>query len=281
MRPEAPRRRPASGARRRLASHETVDLRVEDGAATILLNRPEALNAWNEQFGRDLSDAVASVARDESVRAVMITGAGRGFSSGADLKEERPAGSDGLPDLGQRLRELYHPIIIGIREMPKPVIAAVNGPAVGIGCSLALACDLILAAESSYLLLAFVNIGLVPDGGSTATVPARAGLARASEMSMLGERVPAAQALEWGLVNRVVADDELMGEAEALLARLAAGPTTSYAGAKQLLNRVYYADLAEQLEAEAAQQKEQGYSPDFIEGVLAFVQKREPNFTGK
>lgn len=264
-----------------MPSHETIDLSVDGAAATILLNRPEALNAWNEQFGRDLSDAVQTVAGDEAIRAVMITGAGRGFSSGADLKEERPAGGDGLPDLSQRLRELYHPIIIGIREMPKPVIAAVNGPAVGIGCSLALACDLVLAAESAYLLLAFVNIGLVPDGGSTATVPARAGLARATELAMLGERVPAPRALEWGLVNRVVPDDALMGEAEALLAKLAAGPTTSYAGAKQLLNRVYYADLADQLEAEAAQQREQGLSADFVEGVLAFLQKREPDFTGR
>ena len=264
-----------------MASHETVDLRIDGAAATIELNRPEALNAWNLQLGRDLGDAVATVGADETIRAVMITGAGRAFSSGADLKEDRPAGEDGLPDLSERLRVMYHPIIIGIREMPKPVIAAVNGPAVGIGCSLALTCDLILAAESSYLLLAFVNIGLVPDGGSTATVPARAGFARAAEMAMLGERVPAQQARDWGLVNRVVPDDELAGEAEALLARLASGPTASYAGTKRLLNRVYYGDLGDQLEAEAARQRQQGFSPDFIEGVLAFAQKREPRFTGK
>lgn len=263
-----------------MASHETIDLRVDGAAATIELNRPEALNAWNEQLGIDLGDAIATVAADAAVRAVMITGAGRAFSSGADLKEQRGPGEDGLPDLSQRLRELYHPIIIGIREMPKPAIAAVNGPAVGIGCSLALACDLVLAASSAYFLLAFVNIGLVPDGGSTATVPARAGLARATEMAMLGERVPAPQALEWGLVNRVVADGELRGEAEALLKRLAAGPTASYAGTKRLLNRVHYAGLAEQLEAEAEAQREQGHSADFVEGVLAFVQKREANFSG-
>jgi 2-(1,2-epoxy-1,2-dihydrophenyl)acetyl-CoA isomerase len=211
----------------------------------------------------------------------MVTGSGRAFSSGADLKEQRGPGEDGLPDLSRRLREVYHPIIIGIREMPKPVLAVVNGPAVGIGCSLALACDLVLAAESAYFLLAFVNIGLVPDGGSTATVPARAGFARATEMAMLGERIAAPQALEWGLVNRVVADDELDAEAAALLARLAAGPTSSYAGTKRLLNRVWYADLAAQLEAEAEQQREQGHSADFVEGVLAFVQKREANFSGK
>ena len=263
-----------------MPSHETVDLRLDGAAATIELNRPQALNAWNEQLGRDLSEAVASVGADEAVRAVMITGAGRAFSSGADLKEERGPGDDGLPDLSQRLRELYHPIILGLREMPKPVVAAVNGPAVGIGCSLALCCDLILAAESSYFLLAFVNIGLVPDGGSTAAVPARAGLARATEMAMLGEKVPAPKALDWGLINRVVADDELNDDAEALLGRLASGPTRSYAATKRLLNRRLYAGLAEQLEAEADAQREQGHPADYLEGVLAFVQKRPANFTG-
>ena len=262
-----------------MGSHETIDLRIADGAARILLNRPDSLNAWNEQFGADLLDAVRAVGEDESVRAVMITGAGRAFSSGADLKEQRTA-EDGLPDLSSRLKEIYHPIITGIREMPKPVVSAVNGPAVGIGCSLALCADLILAAESSYFLLAFVNIGLVPDGGSTAMVPARTGLARATEMGMLGERVPAAQALDWGLVNRLVPDAELEAQSEELLARLASGPTRAYAGFKRLINRNVYRGLAEQLDAEAEQQAEQGRTRDFIEGVLSFVEKRPPNFTG-
>lgn len=262
-----------------MPSHETIDLTTDGPAARILLNRPEALNAWNEQFGLDLRGAVSTVAEDDAIRAVMITGAGRGFSSGADLKEQR-SGEDGLPDLSSRLKEIYHPVITGLREMPKPVVAAVNGPAVGIGCSLALAADLIVAAESSYFLLAFVNIGLIPDGGSTAFLPARIGYARAAEMAMLGERVPAGQALEWGLVNRVVPDDELEETANALLERLANGPTTSYAGAKRLLNRRMYGDLAGQLDAEAEAQRDQGHTKDFIEGVMAFVEKREPKFTG-
>ncbi len=263
-----------------MSSHETIDLTTDGPAARILLNRPDALNAWNEQFGRDLSDAVATVAGDDSVRAVMITGAGRGFSSGADLKEQRGSDDGGLPDLSARLKEIYHPIIKALREMPKPVLSAVNGPAVGIGCSLALAADLIVAAESAYFLLAFVNIGLVPDGGSTAFIPARVGYARAAEMAMLGERVPAERALEWGLINRVVSDADLEAEAGGLLEKLANGPTRSYAGSKQLLNRRLYTDLAGQLDAEADAQKGQGESKDFIEGVMAFVEKRDPNFTG-
>jgi 2-(1,2-epoxy-1,2-dihydrophenyl)acetyl-CoA isomerase len=263
-----------------VGSHETIDLTTDGPAARILLNRPDALNAWNEQFGKDLLDAVSTVAGDESIRAVLITGAGRGFSSGADLKEQRGADDGGLPDLSARLKEIYHPIITDLREMPKPVVSAVNGPAVGIGCSLALAADLIVAAESAYFLLAFVNIGLVPDGGSTAFIPARVGYARAAEMAMLGERVPAGKALDWGLINRVVADEKLEAEGGALLERLANGPTRSYAGSKQLLNRRLYADLAGQLDAEAEAQKDQGQSKDFIEGVLAFVEKRDPDFTG-
>src|SRR3954454_7913617 len=233
----------------RMPSHETIDLTTNSPDARILLNRPDALNAWNEQFGNDLRDAVSTVGADDSIRAVLITGAGRGFSSGADLKEQRGSDDGGLPDLSARLKEIYHPIITELREMPKPVVSAVHGAAVGIGCSLALAAELIVAGEPPYFLLAFVNIGLVPDGGSTAFIPARVGYARAAEMAMLGERVPADKALDWGLVNRVVADDHLEAEAGALLEKLANGPTLSYAGAKQLLNRRLYADLAGQLDA--------------------------------
>ncbi len=265
---------------------ETVNLTRDDGVARVELNRPDALNAWNYQLGEDLRTALEDVAADDGVRAVLLTGAGRAFSSGADLAESREDTSDstdeeGNFDLSKRLRERYHPIIHAVRDMPKPVVSAVNGPAAGIGCSLALSADLILAAHSSFFLLAFVNIGLVPDGGSTAFVPARIGLARAAEMMMLGERVSSEKALEWGLVNRVVPDEALDSEATALVERLAAGPTRSYAGAKDLLNRRVYADLAGQLEAEADHQREMGRSQDFFEGVVAFTQKREPEFKGR
>jgi 2-(1,2-epoxy-1,2-dihydrophenyl)acetyl-CoA isomerase len=251
----------------------------EGGVGRITLNRPETLNAWHRAFGRELRAAIEGEAADASVRALLITGAGRAFSSGADLKAGFEAADDGLPDIRKEL-ELYHPIIGGVRRLEKPVVAAVNGPAVGIGASLALACDLILAAESAYFGLAFVNIGLMPDGGSTLFVPAAAGKARAFQMALLGERVSAARALEWGLVNFVHPDDALMHEAGALVDKLAGGPTRSYAASKRALNRMLYPDLEGQLDLEAELQHALARTGDFQEGVQAFVEKREARFAG-
>jgi 2-(1,2-epoxy-1,2-dihydrophenyl)acetyl-CoA isomerase len=261
---------------------ETVNIRVADGVATIELNRPHALNAWNAQLGADLLAALRQGGADEAVRALVITGAGRAFSSGADLKDFSGGEStpDGRPDVYKTLTERYHPIMHAIRMIPKPVIAVVNGPAVGIGCSLALCCDLILAGESAYFLLAFVNIGLVPDGGSSLFVPTRVGMARASELAMLGEKLPAAKALEWGLINRVYGDEQLMAEAETLATRLASGPTRSYAGTKRQLNNWLYARMDEQLELEAQIQQEMAGSEDFLEGAMAFVERRPARFSG-
>jgi 2-(1,2-epoxy-1,2-dihydrophenyl)acetyl-CoA isomerase len=259
----------------------TVIWENDGGVGRITLNRPDTLNAWTPDLGRELKQAVERDAAGDSVRAVLVTGAGRGFSSGADLKAGLEPVHDGAPDVHKQLREIYHPIIAGVRRLEKPVVAAVNGPAVGIGCSLALACDLVLAAESAFFGLAFVNIGLMPDGGSTLFVPAAAGKARAFEMALLGERVPAAKALEWGLVNAVHPDDRLMDEAAALAARLASGPTRSYAGSKAALNRMLYPDLDGQLEAEAELQHEIARTRDFREGVAAFVEKRDPAFQGE
>jgi 2-(1,2-epoxy-1,2-dihydrophenyl)acetyl-CoA isomerase len=212
---------------------------------------------------------------------VLITGAGRGFSSGADLKAGfKPHPEDGKPDVAKELHEVYHPIIAGVRRLEKPVVAAVNGPAVGIGCSLALSCDLVLAAESAFFGLAFVNIGLMPDGGSTLFVPAAIGKARAFQMALLGERVEAARALEWGLVNSVHPDGELLGAAEELVERFAKGPTRSYAGSKRALNQMIYPNLDAQLDLEAELQHALARTDDFMEGVGAFVGKREPEFRG-
>ncbi|HVS28594.1 MAG TPA: enoyl-CoA hydratase-related protein [Solirubrobacteraceae bacterium] len=259
---------------------ETVNLSIVDGTATIELNRPETMNAWNKQFGVDLLAAVTAAAEDDAARAVVITGAGRGFSSGADLKAGFDPTPEGHPDVLTTLRERYHPIITLIRRMPKPVVAAVNGPAVGIGCSLALCSDLIVAKESAYFLLAFVNIGLVPDGGSSLFLPERIGHTRAAQMAMLGERIPARQAFEWGLINEVIADDEFEPAVAALAAKLAGGPTRSYAGIKRQLNAWMYARMDEQLELEAAIQQEQAASGDFAEGVAAFLEKRPARFAG-
>ncbi len=229
---------------------ELVLWEAADGVGRITLNRPETLNAWTAEFGRQLKEIVTERAAEPSIRAVLVTGAGRGFSSGADLRagfEQHP--DDGGPDVRKELHEIYHPVIAGVRRLEKPVVAAVNGPAVGIGCSLALACDLVLAAESSFFGLAFVNIGLMPDGGSTLFVPVAVGKARAFQMALLGERVTAECALEWGLVNAVHPDAELEARADELVARLATGPTRSYAGSKRALNQMIYPDLDGQLDA--------------------------------
>src|SRR3954462_8837577 len=238
---------------------ETITLRrgaPNRAGLRVELNPPDRMNAWDKQLGVDLLSVIEQAADDDSVRAVTITGAGRAFSSGADLKAGFDPTPQGHPDVEARLREIYHPIITGIRRMPKPVLAAVNGPAAGIGCSLALAADLVVMRESAYLLLAFVNIGLVPDGGSSLLVPERVGLARAAEMAMLGERIDARRAVEWGLANRAVPDAEFDAEIDALAARLAAGPTAAYAGIKRELNGWLFARMEEQLELEAAIQQE-------------------------
>ena len=261
-------------------SYETVIWEQSGSVGRLTLNRPETLNAWTAEFGRELGQVIEQEAADESVRAVVVTGAGRGFSSGADLKAGFDPAEDGMPDIRKELHDIYHPVIASVRDLPKPVVAAVNGPAVGIGCSLALACDLVMAAESAFFGLAFVNIGLIPDGGSTAFVPPAIGKARAFQMALLGERVPAAHALDWGLVNWVYPDDRLMAEADVLVSRLAAGPTRSYASSKRALNRFIYGDLDAQLQLEAELQHALGRTSDFIEGAAAFVERRDPAFTG-
>jgi 2-(1,2-epoxy-1,2-dihydrophenyl)acetyl-CoA isomerase len=260
--------------------YETVNLYRRGPGAKIELNRPERMNAWNAQFSLDLLAAIREVTDNPEVRAVVVTGAGRAFSSGADLKEATELAAGGTVEVYQMLTERYHPLITGIRQMPKPVVAAVNGPAAGIGLSLALACDLVVAAESAYFSLAFVNIGLVPDGGSSLLVPSRVGFTRAAELAMLGERLDARKAVDWGLINRVFPDSEFAAGADALLDRLAAGATKSYAGTKRQLNHWLYERMDAQLEFEAGIQREMAASGDFAEGVAAFVAKRPARFTG-
>jgi 2-(1,2-epoxy-1,2-dihydrophenyl)acetyl-CoA isomerase len=259
---------------------ETIISRRSGMVAWLELNRPQALNAWIPQLGEELILALDDAAADPDVRAIVLTGAGRAFSSGADLRAGQDPNEKGLPDVLTPLREIYNPLILRVRTLPKPVIAAVNGPAVGIGCSLALACDLIVAARSAYFLLAFVNIGLGLDGGASHTLAARIGHARAFEMAYLGERIDAERALEWGLVNQVVSDEELQDSVSTLAQRLAAGPPGSYAAIKRSINDRAYDGFEKLLDLEAVLQQERAESKDFVEGVVAFMQKRPAHFTG-
>ena len=270
-----------SATRMSVLDLETVQCRVQGGVATMTLNRPEALNAWNRQLGDDMNEALQGFADDRAVRAIVITGAGRAFCSGADLRSGLDLGADGVIDVLTPLRESFNPLLARLRTVPKPVIAAVNGPAAGIGCSLALACDLVIAAESAYFLLAFVNVGLSLDGGVSQSLVARVGPTRAFEMAYLGERIAAPQALAWGLINRVVAGEALDAAVSELAGRLAAGPPGSYAAIKRTINHRAYEGFAELMDLEAELQQERVGSRDAQEGVIAFAEKRPPRFTGE
>jgi len=243
--------------------------------ATIRLNRPDSLNALNAAMVDELKQAVESLA-DAGARCLLLTGEGRGFSSGADL-----AGG-GLPsDAGMALEKHFNPLVKAIFDLPIPVVAAVNGPCAGAGCSLALAADIVIAARSAYFLQAFVNIGLIPDAGATWLLPRLAGRARAIEMMMLGERIPAQQALGWGLIARVVDDEDLASEAVALSTRLAQGPTIALGLIRQLARNSAHQSLSDALAMERAGQRDAGNTEDFKSAVLAFLQKRQPQFNGR
>jgi len=248
-----------------------------DGAVlTITLNRPDVLNAFTAELHRQLVGAFKT-ARADDVRAVVITGAGRGFCVGQDLTEFGEAARD----IAGRLRGNYHPTIRAVRELEKPVLAAVNGPAAGAGLSFACACDLRIAGESASFVPAFINIGLVPDMGGTFFVTRLLGASRAFEWMTSGRRLTAQEALEWGLVSEVVPDDELAGRAAEWAARLAAMPTRGIGLSKRLFDSADRVPLEEQLEREAQLQAVATQTDDFREGVDAFLQKREPRFEGR
>jgi 2-(1,2-epoxy-1,2-dihydrophenyl)acetyl-CoA isomerase len=244
--------------------------------ATITLNRPDSLNALTLDLLGELRDAVEDLP-GRGARCLLLTGEGRGFSSGADL-----AGGGGLPmDAGLALERHYNPLIEALFAMPIPFIAAVNGPAAGAGCSLALAADIVIAARPAYFLQAFANIGLIPDAGATWLLPRLAGRARAMEMMMLGERISAPQALEWGMISRVVEADDLASEAVAVATRLAQGPTAALGMIRQLAREAGHLPLGNALAAERIAQRQAGETEDFKRGVAAFLAKRQPHFEGR
>ncbi len=260
---------------------EAINTDIAGGVLTITLNRPDVLNAFNDALTTELSDALKSGERDANVRAIIITGAGRAFSSGQDLGDLKKKYVPGyVPHLGDDLRKRYNPIITRIRTMEKPVIAAVNGVAAGAGCSLALACDMRLAAQEASFIEVFINVGLIPDSGSTFTLPRLVGAGKAFEMCTLGSKIDADEALRLGLVNQIVPAEQLLESANKVAGKLAALPGKAIALTKRLLNQSLENDLAQQLEAEAYAQETAGRTEDHFEGVTAFLEKRKPSFKG-
>lgn len=242
----------------------------------ITLNRPDCLNALTTDMLTRAAETVDQAGSDPGIRVIVVTGAGSAFSSGADLF----GGGDGRPP-GLDTVDAANHLVVAIRRVPRPVLAAVNGPAAGVGCSIALAADLIVVQESAYLLLAFTRVGLMPDGGATALVPAAVGRARASRMALLAEPVPARRAAEWGLVTHVVGDDDFDAEIERLVTQLATGPTAAYAQTKLALNAASLTQFEASLATERAGQAQLFASKDFIAGVTAFQEKRAPEFSGQ
>jgi 2-(1,2-epoxy-1,2-dihydrophenyl)acetyl-CoA isomerase len=252
------------------------------GIATVTLNRPDKLNAITPTQMQELLAALKDIETDGTSRCLMLTGAGRGFCSGADLTG-RDVNQDSAdrPDPGATLHQNYHPTIRKLASYRLPIVCAVNGPAAGAGMSLALTGDIVIAARSASFLQAFANIGLVPDAGSTYFLPRLAGTARALGMTMLGEKLPAETAAAWGLIWKCVDDEALLEEAGKVAAKFAAGPTVAYGEIRRLVRQSWSNNLDTQLEQEALSQSVAGRSDDFIEGVAAFLQKRPARFTGK
>ena len=254
---------------------------IEQGVARLTLNRPDVLNSFNRAMARELSDALGSIATNNTVRSVLLTGAGRGFCAGQDLAEASPRPDGSLPDLGDFVREGYNPIILAIRTLEKPVICAVNGVAAGAGANLAFACDIVFASRDASFIQSFAKIGVIPDSGGTFILPRIVGLQRATALTMLAEKITAEQAEEWGLVYRVVEPPALAEVAWTVAAQLATQPTRGLGLIKRAFNRSLGIDLEKQLAYEEELQREAGRTADYAEGVRAFLEKRKPRFEGR
>lgn len=259
-------------------AYETILYELAAGVATITLNRPSRLNAFNDLMIEETLAALKAAGRDEAVRCIVLTGAGRAFSSGQDLAAFQERGED--VSIAEHLRHGYHRLIRQMVALEKPIVGAINGVAAGAGCGVALAADIRIAAESASFMLAFSRIGLIPDSGVNWFLPRIVGYSRAYEMAITAERVPAARALEWGLVSRVVPGEQLPEIAAAYARQLAEGPTLAFGLTKRAMNRAWDTSLDEALAYEAYLQEVAGRSHDNREGVAAFLEKRSPNFTG-
>jgi 2-(1,2-epoxy-1,2-dihydrophenyl)acetyl-CoA isomerase len=257
--------------------YETILTTQVEGVLTITLNRPEVLNAFNSVMGRELLDALKKAERDPSARCLVLTGAGRAFSSGEDLKARQAEGTVGF---GATLRDRYNPIILKMRNIEKPVIGSINGVAAGAGCSIALACDIRIASDKASFIEAFVRIGLVPDSGSAYFLPRLVGLGKALEIAFTGDAIGGEDAVRIGLINKLVPAEELESATRDFARRLAKGPTRAIGLAKRTFNKALSMDLEEALEYEVFAQETAGGTADYQEGVAAFLEKRAPNYTG-
>ena len=264
-----------------MSTYENIQFQIENGVATLTLNRPEKLNSFTVAMHLEVRRALAEVQSDPTVRVLLLTGAGRGFCAGQDLSDRAvEPGAQGV-DLGYSVETYYAPLVMTLRSLPMPVICAVNGVAAGAGANLALACDIVLAAKSASFVEVFCKLGLIPDTGGTWHLPRLVGHARAMGMAMLGEKITAEKAEEWGLIWRAVCDDALMDEANTMAAHLAVAPTKGLAFTKRAIQASYANTLPEQLKLEGEMMRELGYSHDYREGVAAFVAKRAPHFKGE
>jgi 2-(1,2-epoxy-1,2-dihydrophenyl)acetyl-CoA isomerase len=261
-------------------SYQTIQYSVTGGVARLTLNRPERLNSFNGEMHAEVRAALARVAGD-GARVLVLSGAGRGFCAGQDLGDRLVAPGGARADLGESIERNYKPLILALHELPLPVIAAVNGVAAGAGASIALACDIVIAARSASFIQAFCRLGLVPDSGATWFLPRLVGNARALGLAMLGERLGAAEAAEWGLIWRCVEDAEFVAAVDRLAGELAAAPTRGIVRTREAMQGSWRRSLAEQLDVERDLQRELGYTDDYAEGVAAFTEKRAPRFTGR